>query len=133
MLRDKDGNRLFRKVTVRIVYPDSIFPTKTLIQHAGARQGFGPEGVDQILNGIADQLETLYPWWEFQVVELTPEHRTARYVFTFAGYRAGYVPQDFGAAVAPGINPQSSSTLDLGTAESTTPAEEMTEAGNTLS
>lgn len=89
MLRDLKGNRLFRKVEVRIVFPDEIFPVKKMTQHAGPHQGFGAEGIDDLLMRTVDQLDTLYPWWEFKMVELAPVGRTARYVFTFAGYRAG--------------------------------------------
>jgi hypothetical protein len=88
MLRDKDGNRLFRKITVKIIYPDAIFPERTYVQHAGAKQGFGPDGVDAMLMDIATKLDELYPWWDFKAIELTPIGRTTRYVFTFAGYRA---------------------------------------------
>ncbi len=86
MLKDKAGNRLFRKMTVKVVYPDKIFPDKKYVQHAGARSGFGPEGIDSFLVAVADDLERLFPFWEFTVTELAPEHRTARFVFTFAGY-----------------------------------------------
>lgn len=88
MLRDKAGNKLFRTVKVRVIFPDNIFPDKNFIQHAGPRQGFGPSGIDDILMQIADQLETLYPFWEFKVQEMLPDHRTARYLLTFAGYRS---------------------------------------------
>jgi hypothetical protein len=88
MLKDKFGVRLFRKVNIRVVFPEAIFPPKVFQQHAGPRQGFGDEGVSNMLMQIADRLEELYPWWEFRVVELKPEGRTAKYVFTFAGYRA---------------------------------------------
>lgn len=88
MMKDKAGNRLFRKVTVKIVYPDAIFPTKTFVQHAGPKQGFNPDGIDDILMQTATRLDELYPWWEFKYVELAPQGRTARFVFTFAGYRA---------------------------------------------
>ena len=88
MLRDKFGNRLFRKVTVKIVYPENLFPEKTYIQHAGPKQGFNPEGIDEILMQTATRLDDLYPWWEFSYAELTPVGRTARFVFTFAKYRA---------------------------------------------
>src|ERR1700681_4808274 len=87
MLRDKEGNRLFRKVKVKVVFPDAIFPDRNFINHAGPRQGFGPDDIDDILMQIADQLDTLYPFWEFKVHEMLPEHRTARYLMTFAGYR----------------------------------------------
>ena len=88
MLRDKQGNKLFRKLLIKVVFPDKIFPDKTFMQHAGPHQGFGPSGVDEMLMQVADQLDTLYPWWDFKVVELKPEGRTAKYVFTFAGYRS---------------------------------------------
>ena len=92
MLRDKAGNKLFRAVKVRVIFPDNIFPDRNYIQHAGPKQGFGPDGIDQMLGQIADQLDTLYPFWEFQLQEMTPEHRTARYLMTFAGYRAVPAP-----------------------------------------
>jgi hypothetical protein len=88
MLKDFAGNRLFRKITVKVLFPDGIFPERTYVQRAGPRQGFGPEGVQAMLEQIADQLDTLYPWWDFQPVELTPIGRTTRFVFKFAGYRA---------------------------------------------
>jgi hypothetical protein len=120
MLKDKEGNRLFRKVSVKVIYPDNIFPVKTFTQHAGPKQGFGPTGVDDILMKMADQLDTLYPWWDFTCVELKAEHRTKRYVFTFAGYRSTT------------INPkEDGTTLDTGAAEeNTSPAIEA--VGNTL-
>lgn len=103
MLRDKDGNRLFRRVQVKIIFPDDILPPKVLSSRADPRQGFGPNGVDAILDDIADQLDVLYPWWQFTLVELIPEGRTARFVFTFAGYRAAVKPED---AVMPAVLPK---------------------------
>jgi hypothetical protein len=78
---------------VKVVFPDSMFPDKSFVAHAGPKQGFGPDGTDEVLMNIADQLDALYPWWEFRSVELAPVGRTARYVFTYAGPRA-FVPQD---------------------------------------
>jgi hypothetical protein len=87
MLRDKQGNKLFRTVKVKILFPDNIFPPKRYVRHAGPKQGFGPDGIDEILMNIADQLEQLYPFWEFKTQELSPEGRTARHLISFAGYR----------------------------------------------
>ena len=92
MRKDKEGNKLYRKMTVKIVFPDAIFPDRTYVQHAGPRQGFGPTGVDEMLNQVADQLDTLYPWWDFKPTEMTPVGSTIRWVFTFAGYRATPAP-----------------------------------------
>lgn len=87
MLRGKEGQRLFRKVKVSITFPEKIFPVKTLSNHAGPGKGFGPDGIDEILMKVTDQLDTLYPWWEFRMIELAPVGRTARFSFSFAGYR----------------------------------------------
>lgn len=92
MLRDAAGNRLYRKIEMKIIFPDKIFPPKTLSQHAEPHKGFGPDGIDDVLMQITDQLDTLYPWWDFKMTPLAPIGRTARYVFTFAGYRAGAFP-----------------------------------------
>lgn len=92
MLRDSDGNRLFRKIEMKIIYPDNIMPPKTISQRAEAHKGFGPAGLDDVLMQVTDRLDSLYPWWDFRYVALSPVGRTARYVFTFAGYRAGAFP-----------------------------------------
>ena len=125
MLQDKDGNRLFRTVIVRIVFPDAIFPPRTMVQHAGPRQGFSPDGIDDILMAVATRLDELYPWWEFRAVELRPEGRTAKYVFTFAGYRTAKPAE---APVPEFTQPQIAATLEPGAEKSLTP----TEVGNTL-
>ena len=87
MFKDQAGNKLWRKVKIKVIFPEAIFPPKIFIQHAGPRQGFGPDGIDDLLMQIADHLETLYPFWEFKMQEMTPEGQTARYLMTFAGYR----------------------------------------------
>lgn len=126
MLRDAAGNRLFRKMIVKIIFPDAIFPEKTYVQHAGPHQGFGPEGIDDMLMKIADQLDTLYPWWDFAPIELKPIGRTTRWVFKFAKYRA----------VKPTVTVQpiaDSTTPEPETAESNQPTEDkISEVGNTL-
>jgi len=87
MLRDKAGNRLFRRIDIKIIFPIDTIPNQKFSQRAGAHQGFGPDGLDDILMQVADKLDTLYPWWDFKMVELAPEGRTAKYVFRFLQYR----------------------------------------------
>jgi hypothetical protein len=87
MPHDKAGNRLFKKVQVKVIFPDAIFPPKLFVQRAGPKQGFGPSGIDEMLMKIADELETLHPYWDFRVIELYPFGSMARYVMSFAGYR----------------------------------------------
>ena len=88
MLKDKDGNRLFRKLTIRVIFPDNVFPPKTVVQHAGPHQGFGPTGIDDSLMRLAEHLDQMYPYWDFTPVELAPEGRTARFVLKFSGYKS---------------------------------------------
>jgi hypothetical protein len=91
MLKDTDGNRLFRKVEIKIVFPERIFPVNRSVHHAPAHKGFNAENIDDILMQVTDKLDTLYPWWEFRLISQAPVGRTARYVFTFAGYKAGAI------------------------------------------
>lgn len=86
MLTDKKGNKLFRKVEIKVIFPDNIFRPKTFVSHAGPHQGFNSEGIADLQMQVADKLEELYPFWEFRVVELKSNGRVARYVFMFAGY-----------------------------------------------
>lgn len=92
MLRDKDGNRLFRRLDVKVIFPEGVLPfrDKTFIHHAPPHKGYGPENVDQILETIANDLDSLYPWWNFTPVELQPVGRTARWIIKFAGYNPNY-------------------------------------------
>ena len=115
MRTDKAGNNLARKMTVKVIFPDEIFPDRVYKQHAGPKQGFGPDGVDQMLNQIADQLDELYPWWQFRPVDLSLIGSTIRFAFIFAGNNTNYV------APAPTINPTAdSNTHGPETAEDTT-------------
>ena len=98
MLKDKKGNRLFRRVDVKIVYPNEVFPVQKISKRAEPKKGFGSDGVDDILMQIADELETKFPWWEFELVELAPNGKTASYVFKFHSYR----PQSPSSAVLVG-------------------------------
>lgn len=128
MLRDKAGNRLFRRVTVRMEFPDNIFPPKTITQRAGPKQGFGSNGIDEILMGIADQLDTLYPYWDFQLVELAPDGRTARYFYKFVGYRSPKInPNAKSNALEPEMVLENTSTKvksEVGTRLAVAPSQE---------
>jgi hypothetical protein len=93
MLHDAKGNRLYRRVEIKIFFPDKIFPVKKLHQHAEPHKGFSPEGIDELLMQTTDQLDTLYPWWEFKMIELAPRGRTACYNFVMVGYRTVPPPE----------------------------------------
>jgi hypothetical protein len=92
MLRDNAGNRLFRVVDIKIYFPDKIFPTRHLVNHAPPHKGYSGDNIDDMLMQVADRLNVLYPWWSFRMVELKPEGRRAYYAFNFAGYNAKAFP-----------------------------------------
>jgi hypothetical protein len=124
MLKAKDGTRLYRKVRVTIFFPPDVLKPKTLNAKSGPGQGFNPDGVDDVLQRIADQLDNLYPFWEFRPVLLRAEGRTARYNFVFAGYRDVKAPE---TVLEPGVRrvlPPVS--LDELFAKETTPTESTT-------
>ena len=88
-LRDKSGNRLYRRVEIKVVFPkDTRLKPNTMRQKAGPHQGFNSNGIDEMLMGVADRLDELYPWWEFNMVPVTATSRTAKFVFSVVGYRA---------------------------------------------
>jgi hypothetical protein len=127
MRTDKAGNTLWRTVSVKVIFPDGIFPDRKYRQNAGPKQGFGPDGIDQMLNQIADELDSLYPWWQFRAVELSPIGSTVRFAFIFAGNNTNYV------APAPTIHPTADSTTPgPETAEDTTLAAIIEAVGTTL-
>jgi hypothetical protein len=89
MLRDKVGNRLYRRVEIKVVFPkDTGLKPNSMRQKAGPHQGFNSDGIDEMLMNVADRLDELYPWWEFKMVPVTAPSRTAKFVFAVAGYRA---------------------------------------------
>ena len=89
MLRDAQNNRLFRRIEIKVIYPPDIFPSKKFTYKAqGKNRAYGPDGIDQILMHTTDQLDQLYPWWDFAVVPLAPRGRVASYVFKVVGLRA---------------------------------------------
>ena len=92
MLRDNNGNRLYRAVDIKVYFPEKIFPTRHMKQHAPPHKGFSAENIDEILMNVTDKLDTLYPWWEFKLVEIKPEGRVAYYVFNWVGYRPSAFP-----------------------------------------
>lgn len=88
MLKDKAGNKLYRQVTIKVIFPNDIFAPRTFRSKAGPKQGFNEAGIADLQMQVADRLEQLYPFWEFRIIELASRARVARFVFTFAGYRA---------------------------------------------
>lgn len=87
MLGDKKGNRLYRRVWIKVIFPEKIFQPRIFRSKAGPHQGFNDAGIADLQMQVADRLEELYPFWEFKIIDLASRGREARYVFTFAGYR----------------------------------------------
>ena len=92
MLHDKAGNRLVRRVNIKIHYPDGILPVQKMVQKAETKKGFSADAIDEILMSVTDMLDTRFPFWEFTMKELKGRARVAEYVFTQIGYRTVVQP-----------------------------------------
>ena len=94
MLHDKAGNRLVRRVNIKIHYPDGILPVQKMVQKAEAKKGFSADAIDEILMSVTDMLDTRFPFWEFTMKELKGRARVAEYVFTQIGYKVVVPPAE---------------------------------------
>jgi hypothetical protein len=92
MFRDRNGHRLFKRVEIEIHFPEKALPFKKIRQMAPAQQGFGPDGLDDLLMKVTDMLEEQFPWWEFKLVEMKPSGRVAKYHFMGVGFNPNYKP-----------------------------------------
>jgi hypothetical protein len=90
MPHDAAGNRLFKRVDIKIFFPKDTMPVQKISQRAPAGKGFSADNIDEILMQVADQLDTRFPWWDFSYVELAPVGRTAAFRFNCVGYRKDY-------------------------------------------
>lgn len=61
MLRDAKGNRLVRRVDIKIHYPDGILPVQKIVQRAEAKKGFSNDAIDEILMSVTDMLDARFP------------------------------------------------------------------------
>lgn len=88
MLRSKNGERLVRRIEVKIFFPKDTVKNQHAVWKSGPKQGYGPDGIDDILMQVADRLDQLYPWWDFKMVPVASSGRVAQYNFSVVGFRA---------------------------------------------
>ena len=86
-IHDAKGNRLYKRVEIDIVYPENVMKREHIVRKAPARKGISEDGVNEILMQIADTLETRFPWWTFEPIELKGPSRVSQHVFSFKGYK----------------------------------------------
>lgn len=86
-MKDKAGQRCFRKVQITTVFPKDTLPDKSTVQVAPPNKAFNEEGIEQMLITIAARLEAACPQWDFNIIELSPLGQTARYVFRYSGIK----------------------------------------------
>lgn len=111
MLQDKAGNRLVRRVNIKIHYPDGILPVQKIVQKAEAKKGFSADAIDEILMSVTDMLDTRFPFWEFRLTELASRPRVAEYVFTQIGYRTVVLQPSTDNLKSEGSTPDSQGTV----------------------
>lgn len=86
-MKDKTGERCFRKVRITAIFPENTVPDKTTVQVTPPKRAFAEEGIEKILATIADRLERSCPAWDFTLIGLSPIGNTARYVFKYSGIK----------------------------------------------
>lgn len=123
MLRSKNGDRLVRRIEVKIFFPKNTIATQHPVWKSGPKQGFSPDGIDDILMQVADRLDQLYPWWDFKMVPVASSSRTAQYNFSVVGFRA--IPQP--AAI---VAPENLESIQPKTKESSASESEATESNS---
>lgn len=89
---DKNGEKLVRRIQINCLYPPDVLKPQKVFAKADKGKFFTDDGVHTVLMGCAEQLETMYPFWEFELRPLAPQGSTARYAFAFVGYRKDYHP-----------------------------------------
>lgn len=80
-MRDKQGRKLYRHLTVKIELPG--LPVKTRKFTPPPHQGFHEDGIDNILESIADDLDRVYPFLDYKLVPLGANS----FRFVHVGYR----------------------------------------------
>jgi hypothetical protein len=86
MKRDKSGERLWPDFRVRVVMPgqkDIIWRSR-----AGPRRGYTLDGIQTMLEQVAEHLEKQFPSVEFRMVELEPN----RFNFLYEGRKESMAP-----------------------------------------
>lgn len=63
--------RVFKRLTFRVLLPESIVKVKPLVVKAGPGKAFTEENRDNILMEIADQVEARFKLWDFKCIPLS--------------------------------------------------------------
>lgn len=87
MAKDRQGNRLVRRIEIRIVFPEGTIPEKKTVQVAPDNKAFSEDGIERMLKTIGERLERACPHWEFRLFELSAMGSTAGFVFRYAATR----------------------------------------------
>lgn len=77
----KDGQRIWKRVTVRVVLKDG--DGFTWRPTAGPRKGYTSENIQEVLEKCSEHLEKKYPNCDFRLIELEPN----RFNLVFASER----------------------------------------------
>lgn len=67
----KGGEPAWKTLTVRVI-PAEGHPRKRKVFRAPAGKLYVADGIDKLLDHVADYLEKRHPHWEFRLVELAP-------------------------------------------------------------
>lgn len=87
-MRSKDGVRIYRHLRIRIIAPAGEKGQRLCYTPPASRNGYTEAKIAEILEQVADELETKNPRMEFRIVELAPD----RFNFIYAGEKQAEQP-----------------------------------------
>jgi hypothetical protein len=68
MRRDDKGNPLYRHVDIKVILPEGRKSIHQVV-HAPPRQGFHPDGIDEIVSKTIEQLDARFKYWNFRMIQ----------------------------------------------------------------
>jgi hypothetical protein len=90
-VRDKKGNRLFKQIRIKVVFPPKTFPTRIQCLRAPEGKCFNDSGLSEVLDKVADKLDSDFPMWEFRLVQLPSIGNTIAFNFIYGQLNVEYV------------------------------------------
>lgn len=68
--RDKEGNQLYKSLTIRVFLSNGARRTRKLRAKDG--MGWHSKGIEEFLEKLFEELERDYPYDEFKLIEISP-------------------------------------------------------------
>lgn len=88
-MKDARGNKLYRNVDIKIVYPDGR--KEKLPIRVTPRSAFSAETFETMIEDIIERLDNQFPYWDFRLVSRGPAAAT----FVYDGLRQERIAKEY--------------------------------------